>query len=166
MSKLKFEFNCSCRSTYSFRPPFRLTATVEPDPTSGIKVLINFRLQAEYPQDKKASGVEVICAMPSEVQRVSCSHDQPPKPANSQSWDWQEKAHRLVWKFKQLSGGQTHVLKVCAILDDVANTSWGYCMTHYCNHPFEHSSESLTVVNTDTLGMNLESHIHLHELFF
>jgi hypothetical protein len=29
------------------------------------------------------------------------------------SWDWQERAHKLVWKFKRVQGGTDHTLKVC-----------------------------------------------------
>lgn len=28
------------------------------------------------------------------------------------SWDWQERAHKLVWKFKRVQGGTDHTLKV------------------------------------------------------
>lgn len=75
-------------------------------------MLIYIRVQAQYGSDKNASGLEVVCPMPQEVQRVSCSYEQEPKPSNSQSWDWQEKARKLVWKFKRFQGGSTHVLKV------------------------------------------------------
>ena len=34
------------------------------------------------------------------------------KPTASQSWDWQEKARRLVWKFKRVQGNSEHMLKV------------------------------------------------------
>ncbi len=75
-------------------------------------MLIYIRVQAQYGGDKNASGLEVVCPMPQEVQRVSCTYDQEPKPSGSQTWDWQEKARRLVWKFKRFQGGNTHVLKV------------------------------------------------------
>ena len=76
-----------------------------------LQVLIYIRVQAEFGGDKNASGLEVICPMPQEVQRVSCSYEQEPKPAGSQTWDWQEKARKLVWKFKRFQGGSHHVLK-------------------------------------------------------
>ena len=28
------------------------------------------------------------------------------------SWDWQERAHKLVWKFKRVQGGADITLKV------------------------------------------------------
>ena len=74
------------------------------------------KVQAEFAGDKNASGLEVVCPMPQEVQRVTCDYEREPKPAGSQSWDWQEKAHRIVWKFKRVQGGSTHVLRVSALL--------------------------------------------------
>ena len=85
-------------------------------PPVWLQVLIFIRVQAQYGSDKNASGLELVCPMPQEVQRVSCSYDQEPKPAGSQSWDWQERARKLVWKFKRFQGGSTHVLKVWALL--------------------------------------------------
>lgn len=79
---------------------------------SSLQVLITIRIHAEFDNDKNASGLELIIPMPQEVQRVSCSYEQEPKPSGSQSWDWQERAHRLIWKFKRVQGGSSHVLKV------------------------------------------------------
>ena len=70
------------------------------------------RVKAEFGADKAASGLEVVVPMPREVQRVSCSYDREPKPAGSQSWDWQERSRRLVWKFKRVPGGSDHTLQV------------------------------------------------------
>ena len=80
-----------------------------------LQVLIFIRVQAEYGSDKTASGLELVCPMPQEVQRVSCSYEQEPKPANSMSWDWQEKSRRLVWKCKRFPGGSHRVLRVTRI---------------------------------------------------
>ena len=41
------------------------------------------------------------------------------KPSGSQSWDWQEKARRLVWKFKRVQGNTEHMLKVICPLADI-----------------------------------------------
>ena len=35
------------------------------------------------------------------------------KPAGNQTWDWQEKAGKLVWRFKRLPAGAEATLKVC-----------------------------------------------------
>ena len=75
-------------------------------------MLIFIKLQANFASDKIASGLELVCPMPPAVQRVSCDFEKPPVPASSQSWDWQERARRLVWKFKRISGGTSHTLKV------------------------------------------------------
>ena len=50
--------------------------------------------------------------MPRIVQRVSCSYLTEPHPRGSQTWDWQEKQRRLVWKFKKAPGGTEHTLQV------------------------------------------------------
>ena len=50
--------------------------------------------------------------MPAAVERVSCSHPAEPQPRGSQTWDWQEKQRRLVWKFKKVPGGSEHTLQV------------------------------------------------------
>jgi len=55
---------------------------------------------------------QVVVPMPAAVQRVSCSYQTEPKPAGSQTWDWQERQRRLVWKFKKVPGGTEHTLQV------------------------------------------------------
>lgn len=50
--------------------------------------------------------------MPSAVQRVSCSYQAEPVPKGSQTWDWQERQRRLVWKFKKVAGATEHTLQV------------------------------------------------------
>jgi hypothetical protein len=50
--------------------------------------------------------------MPAAVERVSCSYPAEPQPRGSQTWDWQEKQRRLVWKFKKVPGGTEHTLQV------------------------------------------------------
>ena len=50
--------------------------------------------------------------MPAAVERVSCSYPAEPQPRGSQTWDWQEKQRRLVWKFKKVPGGSEHTLQV------------------------------------------------------
>ena len=48
------------------------------------------------------------------MQRVSCDPDPVhAKPAGNQTWDWQEKAGKLVWRFKRLPAGAEATLKVC-----------------------------------------------------
>ena len=78
------------------------------------QVLIYVKVRAEFAADKNASGLELVCPMPPEVQRVACDYEREPKPPQVQSWDWQERAHRLVWKFKRVQGGTEHTLKVRA----------------------------------------------------
>lgn len=58
---------------------------------------------------------QVVVPMPSVVQRVSCSYQAEPTPRGSQTWDWQEKQRRLVWKFKKVPGGTEHTLQVSHI---------------------------------------------------
>ena len=43
--------------------------------------------------------------------QVSCSYVSEVKPLGSQSWDWQEKQRRLVWKFTKAAGGTEHTLQ-------------------------------------------------------
>lgn len=53
--------------------------------------------------------------MPREVSRVNCELGRyAPKSgaAAGQSWDWQERARRLVWKFKRVEGGVEQNLRV------------------------------------------------------
>ena len=48
-----------------------------------------------------------------QVQRVSCDPDPAhAKPAGNQTWDWQEKAGKLVWRFKRLPAGADATLRV------------------------------------------------------
>lgn len=76
------------------------------------QALIFIKVRADFASDKAASGLEMVIPFPKEVQRVSCDFDKEPKPAGTQSWDWQEKARRLVWKFKKVQGGSEHQLRV------------------------------------------------------
>jgi hypothetical protein len=78
----------------------------------GVKALIFIKMRADFASDKAASGLEMVIPFPKEVQRVSCDFDKEPKPAGTQTWDWQEKARRLVWKFKKVQGGSEHTLRV------------------------------------------------------
>lgn len=77
---------------------------------------MTIKIRAEFGADKATGELEVVVPMPNEVLRVSCSYDRPLKPADAQSWDWQEKAHRLIWKFKKgfPQGNAEHTLKVFA----------------------------------------------------
>ena len=122
------------RTTSNFKPPFKVYLSVEEDPTSSYKVpntmaavtcipasgkhsravqaVVYIKVRAEYAADKAASGMDITVPMPAEVQRVSCDYGAPPKPASSQSWDWNERMHRLIWRFKRLPGGSEHTLKV------------------------------------------------------
>lgn len=70
------------------------------------------KLRADFAADKAASGLEMVIPFPKDVQRVSCELDKESKPAGLQTWDWQEKARRLVWKFKKVQGGSEHTLRV------------------------------------------------------
>jgi len=106
------------RSTYDSKPPFRVYIDLEDDPASPNKVLLIIKLRAEYGSDKSASALEVVVPMPPAVQRVSCSYISEPKPLGSQSWDWQEKQRRLVWKFKKAAGGTEHTLQARLTLED------------------------------------------------
>jgi hypothetical protein len=55
---------------------------------------------------------QVVVPMPAAVERVSCSYPAEPQPRGSQTWDWQEKQRRLVWKFKKVPGGSEHTIQV------------------------------------------------------
>ena len=74
--------------------------------------MLLIKVRAEYDASKAASGLEVVLPMPRSVLRVSCMYDSEPKPAGSQSWDWQEKQRRLVWKFKKVPGATEYTLRV------------------------------------------------------
>ncbi len=76
------------------------------------QAVVLIKVRAEYDNAKAASGLEVIIPMPRVVQRVSCMFATEPRPAGSQSWDWQEKQRRLVWKFKKVPGATEHTLRV------------------------------------------------------
>lgn len=106
------------RSTYNFKPPFKVYTIVEDDPHSATKAIVFIKLRAEFAESKAASGLEVVVPMPPEVSRLACDHATDVKPAGSQSWDWQEKARRLVWKFKRVQGNTEHMLKVRVSLED------------------------------------------------
>ncbi len=69
--------------------------------------------------------LQVVVPMPGSVQRVSCSYPAEPASRGSQSWDWQERQRRLVWKFKKVPGGTEHTLQVLAWL-----CSWKYLHKH------------------------------------
>ncbi|KAK9824001.1 hypothetical protein WJX72_006898 [[Myrmecia] bisecta] len=112
------------RSTYDFKPPFRVYTTVEEDRDSSIKAVIFIKVRADFGSDKVASGLEVVIPMPKDVQRLSCEYENKDiKGGITQSWDWQEKAHRLVWKFNKVPGGTEHTLKVRATLEDGFNAA-------------------------------------------
>ena len=91
------------------------------------------RVKAEFGADKAASGLEVVVPMPREVQRVSCSYDREPKPAGSQSWDWQERSRRLVWKFKRVPGGSDHTLQVLQLY--AKPSMGGSCVCQFVDLP-------------------------------
>ncbi len=77
------------------------------------QAIINIRISPDFSGDKAASGLEVVVPMPREVARVHCELGRDAKAgAGGQSWDWQERARRLVWKFKRVPGGVEHTLRV------------------------------------------------------
>ena len=49
-----------------------------------------------------------------QVSRVHCELPRDLKPPGSQSWDWQERARKLLWKFRRVQGGSEHTLRVRA----------------------------------------------------
>ncbi|KAK9810642.1 hypothetical protein WJX73_006618 [Symbiochloris irregularis] len=106
------------RSTSNFKPPFKVYTIIEDDPHAPAKAVLFIKLRAEFADSKAAAGLEVVCPLPHEVSRLSCEHHTEVKPSGSQSWDWQERARRLVWKFKRVQGGTEHVLKVRVTLED------------------------------------------------
>lgn len=87
-----------------------------------MQAVLLIKVRAEYESTKAASGLEVVLPMPRSVQRVSCMYDAEPKPSGSQSWDWQEKQRRLVWKFKKVPGATEYSLRVRARLE----RPWGW----------------------------------------
>jgi hypothetical protein len=78
------------------------------------QAIINIRISSDFSPDKAASGLEVVVPMPREVQRVHCELARDAKPTGGQSWDWQERTHKLVWKFKRVQGSSDHNLRVRA----------------------------------------------------
>ena len=60
-----------------------------------LQAVIFIKLRADFASDKAATGLEVIVPMPKEVQRVSCEYEQDVQPIGNQTWDWQEKQHRV-----------------------------------------------------------------------
>ncbi|PNW87410.1 hypothetical protein CHLRE_02g146600v5 [Chlamydomonas reinhardtii] len=133
------------RTTHGFKPPFRLHATVEPDPNSEYKALLTLKLWCEVPSDKAASGMEVEIPTPRYVQRVHCDLDTSGGaggPAGGgagaggltgragraaaaaaaagaalQAWDYNEKTHLLRWKFKKCPGGSEWTLRARLTLE-------------------------------------------------
>ena len=77
-----------------------------------VQAVVYIKIRAEYGSDKMASGLEVVMPMPRAVQRVNCEYATEPRPTGSQAWDWQERQHRLLWKFTKVQGGTEHTLKV------------------------------------------------------
>lgn len=84
--------------------------------TLHMQAVIFIKVRADFGGDKAAAGLEVVVPMPREVQRVSCEYEQDVQPIGNQSWDWQEKQHRLVWKHKKVKGSTEWTLRVCCIL--------------------------------------------------
>ena len=78
-----------------------------------LQAVIFIKLRADFGSDKAAAGLEVVVPMPREVQRVSCEYEQDVQPIGNQTWDWQEKQHRLVWKHKKVKGSTEWTLRVC-----------------------------------------------------
>ncbi|KAL3154481.1 hypothetical protein ABBQ32_013945 [Trebouxia sp. C0010 RCD-2024] len=111
------------RSTYDFRPPFKVYTTIEEDRDTVNKAVIFIKLRADFGSDKAAAGLEVIVPMPKEVQRVSCEYEQDVQPIGNQTWDWQEKQHRLMWKHKKVKGSTEWTLRVRATLEDAFTNS-------------------------------------------
>ena len=83
-------------------------------PCTYLQAVIFIKVRADFAADKAAAGLEVIVPMPSQVQRVSCEYEQDVQPIGNQTWDWQEKQHRLVWKHKKVKGSTEWTLRVCA----------------------------------------------------
>ena len=82
-----------------------------------LQALVTVRLKADFLAEKAASGLELSVAFPKEAARMTCEYERESKPAGSQSWDWQERLHRLTWKLKRVQGGSDHALKVRASLE-------------------------------------------------
>ena len=82
----------------------------------GAQALVTVRLKADFPADKSASGLELSIPFPKEAARMTCEYEREPKPLGSQTWDWQERMHRLTWKLKRVQGGSDHSLKVCHLV--------------------------------------------------
>ncbi|KAF5833171.1 Mu homology domain-containing protein, partial [Dunaliella salina] len=99
------------RTSTGFKPPFRLTCSVDSDPNSPLKAIMIIKLWCEIPSDKSTSGLEVEVPTPRYVQRVHCDLDSKAVAAQQQSWDYNEKTHMLKWKFKKCSGGQEFTMR-------------------------------------------------------
>lgn len=94
------------------------------------QAIITIRITPDFSGDKAASGLEVVVPMPREVARVHCELGRDAKSgAAGQTWDWQERARRLVWKFKRVQGGLEHTLRVRSPL---SVPFWSFlCMYEY-----------------------------------
>lgn len=80
-----------------------------------LQAVIFIKIRADFAADKTAAGLEVVVPMPREVQRVSCEYEQDIQPIGNQTWDWQEKQHRLVWKHKKMKGNTEWTLRVSCL---------------------------------------------------
>ena len=92
------------------------------------QAVIFIKVRADFAADKAAAGLEVVVPMPKEVQRVSCEYEQDVQPTGNQSWDWQEKQHRLVWKHKKVKGSTEWTLRVSLLftISATVTTASGY----------------------------------------
>ncbi|MEW5310417.1 MAG: hypothetical protein WDW38_002216 [Sanguina aurantia] len=63
------------RTSHGFKPPFRVTTSLEADPASDFKAILVLHLWCEVPAERAASGLEVEVPTPRCVQRVHCDID-------------------------------------------------------------------------------------------
>ena len=100
---------CSCSALCS---PALSSVLASSNTALNVQAIVHIKLRADFADGKAAAGVEMVVPLPKDVQRVACDPDPAhAKPAGNQTWDWQEKAGRLVWRFKKLPGGADATLK-------------------------------------------------------
>mmetsp|Transcript_32797 Transcript_32797/g.93067 ORF Transcript_32797/g.93067 Transcript_32797/m.93067 type:complete len:449 (-) Transcript_32797:147-1493(-) len=107
------------RSTGDFRPPFYLHAAVEEMTSFKVEVLV--KLKADYPQDKKASTLQVKIPMPATTSKVHYDLDASTKGCKSQTAEHLERERALIWNLKDLQGGVDRVLQIRVTLTQPAS---------------------------------------------
>eukprot|EP00191_Tetraselmis_sp_GSL018_P002402 CAMPEP_0177604022 /NCGR_PEP_ID=MMETSP0419_2-20121207/15878_1 /TAXON_ID=582737 /ORGANISM="Tetraselmis sp., Strain GSL018" /LENGTH=434 /DNA_ID=CAMNT_0019097941 /DNA_START=641 /DNA_END=1945 /DNA_ORIENTATION=- len=108
------------RSTKDFRPPFRIYTSVEE--MSAYKVEVLVKLRAEFPQDKKASSLQVKIPMPPLTNKVHHDLDQTTRGCKSQTGEYLEREKAFMWNLADLVGGTERMLQMRVTLTQAASS--------------------------------------------